>query len=90
MLIRALGTCYSTHFIGFGDDVKRNSRAEVQVWDRDSRGRLEGEPLQEAGEEEEELHFGKSLTGADPPPWNEMQNVDKRVSGSWFFNSWKK
>lgn len=70
--MRALEAFYSTHFVGFGDDIKWNSRAEVQVWDRNSRGRVEGEPLQEAGEEEEELHFGKSLTGADSPPWNKM------------------
>jgi len=70
VLIRALGTYYSTHVVGFWDDVKGNSRAEVQVRDRNSRWRVEGEPLQETGEEEEELHFGKSLTSADPPPWN--------------------
>lgn len=74
MQIWALRACDSTDFIGFGDNVKWNSRAEVQVWGGNSGRRLEGEPLQEAGEEEEELHFGKSLTSTDPPPCNEMQN----------------
>ena len=75
MQIWALRACDSTDFIGFGDNVKWNSRAEVQVWGGNSGRRLEGEPLQEAGEEEEKLHFGKSLTGTDPPSCNEMRNV---------------
>lgn len=82
MLIRALRTCYSTHFIGFGADVKWNSRAEVHVWGRNSRGRVEGELLQETREEEEELHFCKSLTSADPPSWNKMQKCHKESVGA--------
>lgn len=39
---------------------------------------MEAEPLQETGEEEEELHFGKSLSSTDPPPWKEVQNDHKK------------
>lgn len=83
---RALGTWYSTHFIGFGDDTKWNGRAEVQVWLGNSRWKLEVEPLHETGEEEEELHFGKSLPSTDPPSWNKMQKGHKKISESCCFS----
>lgn len=53
MAKKSLGTWHCTDFMRLWGDGKPKGGRDVQVGGRNSRGRVEGEPLQEAGEEEE-------------------------------------
>lgn len=40
--------------------------------------RLEGEFLEQSGEEKEDLHLDQTFPWADPLPWNNQITVDRR------------
>ena len=48
--------------------VNPHRRCQVQLIHRHPRWRCEAEPLQEEGEEEEELHPGQALSHTGPSP----------------------
>ena len=56
------------------DWLQHHPQLALQVWQRDPGGRAKAEPLQQIGQEEEELHPGQGFAQADArprPKWQE-------------------